>query len=147
MTYCCCCALDSDSGHSLADQERREFVLQNEIFDLQMRLQAQAADLKRLRDAEHERDEYAEALLRTEAALQEQQPRLERAEGRVAILQAEVETCHAALEEAKNRSDGLTLARQAEGFRIMESCCLLSRSLWISPLLSASGAPGTLRWE
>ena len=102
----------------MADSERLAESLRGEIFDLRMELQAQAADLVKKRDAEAERDEYAEALLRTEEELQNQGPRLQRAEMRVAILEAELETVRIQVEEAERRSLQLELSRQAEGFRV-----------------------------
>jgi len=104
----------------LAGYERLVEQLRGEIFDLKLQATAQTADLQILRNAESERDEYAEALLRTEEDLQEQAPRLERAEMRVAILEAEVETVHKQLEEMGLERLQLSLSRQHEGFRIVD---------------------------
>ena len=72
----------------LASNERLVEQLRGEVFDLKLIADGQAADLKKLRGCEAERDEYAEELLKTEEELQQQAPRLERAEMRVAILEA-----------------------------------------------------------
>ena len=103
----------------LASSERLTEQLRGEIFDLKLVVEAQSADLKKLRGCAAERDEYAEELLKTEEELQQQAPRLERAEMRVAILEAEVETVHKQLEEMNRTRLQISLSRQHEGFRIV----------------------------
>jgi len=113
------------SGYSLAEQDRMVDELQSEVFDLKMQMNAQAAELQRLSNAERERAEMEAALLRAEADLEERDMALQSAETKVAILQAEVEQAHSDLEETENLRSSHILARRAEGFRILDS--LLSR--------------------
>jgi len=91
-----------------------------------MQLNAQAGDLRRLQNAEEERDSMSEALHRSEILIEEQQPRLDRAEGKVAILQAEVEQVHNALRETEDQRREIRLTRTSEGFRIIDALLRLS---------------------
>jgi len=119
---------DYSSSYSIAEQDQAVNALRSEVFDLKMQMSAQAEELRRLSNAEQERNEMEDALNRAEAILEDRDVDLNRAETRVAILEAEVEQVQHSMEEMQDRQAALILARQSEGFRILRTAVRNARS-------------------
>merc|ERR1712072_1562185 len=66
-------------------------------------------------------------LLSCEAALEDRERDLQRSETQVAILQAEVEQVHSTLQDTENLRTSHILARQSEGFRVLNTALTLVR--------------------